>query len=340
MGAKESIDIIRDSSEEIISEDELTDLLEQDENPVAYEGFEPSGLAHIAFGLYRPLIIQEHIDAGIDFKILLADYMAEKNGRLDGDPAKIRESGEYFVEVLEASELDLDDVDILWQSDIVEDPEYWNIATEVATNHSLNRAERTLPKEDRNHAKNPFDTFYPSMQCADMFYLDADISQMAMDQRKVNMLAREVAPRIDRDKPVAIHGKFLPSLSGPEHKMDKSISGTSIYVHDSSEEIEEKIHSAYCPPAKSDNNPILEYAEEIIFRANDELFIPREQKYGGDLLVESYEELGDVYVSGGLHPEDLKKGVSKSLDELISPIRSHFNQSESAEELYENVLNH
>lgn len=33
--------------------------------------------------------------------------------------------------------------------------------------------------------------FYPSMQCADIFFLKADICQLGMDQRKVNMLARE-----------------------------------------------------------------------------------------------------------------------------------------------------
>ena len=32
--------------------------------------------------------------------------------------------------------------------------------------------------------------FYPCMQCADVFFLKADICQLGMDQRKVNMLAR------------------------------------------------------------------------------------------------------------------------------------------------------
>lgn len=32
--------------------------------------------------------------------------------------------------------------------------------------------------------------FYPCMQAADVFFLKADICQLGMDQRKVNMLAR------------------------------------------------------------------------------------------------------------------------------------------------------
>lgn len=32
---------------------------------------------------------------------------------------------------------------------------------------------------------------YPCMQCADIFHLKTDICQLGLDQKKVNMLARE-----------------------------------------------------------------------------------------------------------------------------------------------------
>lgn len=48
---------------------------------------------------------------------------------------------------------------------------------------------------------------YPAMQCSDIFFLKADICQLGMDQRKVNMLAREYCdvaePRI-KDKPIIL----------------------------------------------------------------------------------------------------------------------------------------
>ena len=40
--------------------------------------------------------------------------------------------------------------------------------------------------------------FYPCMQCADIFFLKADICQLGMDQRKVNMLAREYCDDVKR----------------------------------------------------------------------------------------------------------------------------------------------
>jgi len=327
---------IRDASEEIIGFEDLENMLESDKTPVAYEGFEPSGPAHIAVGVYRPLIIQEFMDAGIDFKILLADYMAEKNGRMGGDPELVDDASKYYEEVLKASSLETDGLEVVRQSDIIEDPEYWKIATEVSSNHTENRAKRTLPRKDRDSTNDVFDLLYPSMQCADLFYLDADISQMATDQRKVNVLAREVAEDLDEEKPVAVHGKFLPSLQGPKQKMDKSIEDTSIYIHDSAEEVDRKIHSAYCPP-NLDNNPIIEYCKEIIFRANDSLLISREEKHGGDVRLESYEELEEQYSSGEIHPEDLKNTVSRELNQLIKPLREHFENSEEAYKAYESV---
>ena len=32
---------------------------------------------------------------------------------------------------------------------------------------------------------------YPCMQCADIFFLKADVCQLGLDQRKVNVLAKE-----------------------------------------------------------------------------------------------------------------------------------------------------
>ncbi len=54
---------------------------------------------------------------------------------------------------------------------------------------------------------------YPCMQCADIFHLKADICQLGMDQRKVNVLAREYCDQIKRKfKPVILSHHMLPGL--------------------------------------------------------------------------------------------------------------------------------
>jgi tyrosyl-tRNA synthetase len=53
--------------------------------------------------------------------------------------------------------------------------------------------------------------FYPCMQCADIFHLKADICQLGLDQRKVNMLAREYCTAVKiKHKPIILsHRMFL-----------------------------------------------------------------------------------------------------------------------------------
>ena len=51
------------------------------------------------------------------------------------------------------------------------------------------------------------------MQCADIFFLKADVCQLGMDQRKVNMLAREYAEAIAmKQKPVIVSHHMMMGL--------------------------------------------------------------------------------------------------------------------------------
>merc|ERR1712167_84256 len=68
---------------------------------------------------------------------------------------------------------------------------------------------------------------YPAMQCADIFHLKADICQLGMDQRKVNMLAREYCEQSKiKLKPVILSHKMLAGLKQGQEKMSKSDVGS------------------------------------------------------------------------------------------------------------------
>ena len=49
MDLDERIEIVKNNAEEIVTLEELKFLLETNERPSAYVGFEPSGLVHIGF---------------------------------------------------------------------------------------------------------------------------------------------------------------------------------------------------------------------------------------------------------------------------------------------------
>lgn len=347
--------ILRPPTEEVITLEDLRILLETEEHPTAYDGFEPSGLAHLPLGLLRPIKLQDLLEAGCRFKLLLADWHAMINNKMGGDLERIRIAGEYLLEVWKAAGIDLNGVQIIWASDQVADPDYWKLVINVARNVTLKRILRALPIMGRivGELEEAAQIFYPAMQVADIFYMRVDICQLGLDQRRANILARELAPKLGFKKPVAVHHHMLMGLQGPVRpmgfeeneqmdleiasKMSKSIPETSIFVHDDLETIKNKLQKAYCPPKSSDGNPVLEYARYIIFRKLGKIYIDRPSKYGGPIEYYSYEELERDYVEGKLHPMDLKMGVAEALDQLIKPIREHFEKDSRAKMLYEFV---
>ncbi len=355
MDIEEKISIFKSISYEIITEKDLKELFETKTHPVAYDGFEPSGIAHLPFGIYRPLLINELLKTGIKFKLLLADTFAWINLKFGGDIEKIRKVGEYFIEVWKAAGVDFSKVEVCWHKDFISDEEYWRKVILIAQNHTLRRTLRALTIAGRVESMENSTSiiFYPSMQCADIFHLDVDICQLGLDQRKVNVLAREIAEKLKWKKPIAVHHNLLMGLKGPikpQHmdedlrkdviitsKMSKSKPDTAIFVHDSYDEIKRKLRGAYCPQKEANDNPILQYFKEIVFRRYDRVIIERPAKYGGNLEVLSYDELESRYIKGEIHPLDLKDTLAKYLNEMIAPIREHFEKNKKARKLFEEI---
>ncbi|MBI4181435.1 MAG: tyrosine--tRNA ligase [Candidatus Aenigmarchaeota archaeon] len=353
--------LIRGVAEEIITPEELRSLLEQKAHPVAYDGFEPSGLAHLPFGVYRPLLLKDLLKAGVKFKLFLADWHAALNHKMGGSLEAIRQVGDYFVEVWKAAGVDLEKVQVVWASDLCTRREYWERVIRVAKHTSVLRATRALSIMGRREGEllEVAQYFYPAMQVADIFELGVDITQLGMDQRRANILAREVAEKLGWAKPVVVSHHMLTGLQGQAEpdaaqvyddnaqvsrqiaaKMSKSRPQSAIFVHDSLQEIEQKLQGAFCPPKQVEGNPILDYAKEIVFRAQKELVLERPAKYGGELAFSSAADLEEAYRKGEVHPLDLKKAVALAVDQRVAPIRAHFEKQKRAKELLAQVRAH
>ena len=86
------------------------------------------------------------------------------------------------------------------------------------------------------------------MQCTDIFFLKADVCQLGVDQRKVNMLAREYCDAAGiKLKPIILSHHMLYGLFKGQAKMSKSNKESAIFMEDSEEDVERKITNAYCP---------------------------------------------------------------------------------------------
>lgn len=351
MEIKEKLNLIKEVGEEIITEQELKELLKKKKNPIAYDGFEPSGNIHIAQGILRAINVNKMTKAGCKFIMLVADWHGWANNKMGGNLDKIQTVGKYFIEVWKASGMDLKNVEFIWVSELVKDTEYWKKVMQVARNNTVKRIIRCSQIMGRKESESlsAAQILYPCMQAADIFYLKADIVQLGMDQRKVNVLAREVGEKLGYWKPVVVSHHMLIGLGEPvsdekdvveraiDMKMSKSNPDSAIFMNDSVEEVNRKIKKAYCPEKQIIENPILEYCKYIIFERFDSVKIERPEKFGGNLEIKSYSELEKIFAKGDLHPLDLKNTVAKYINELLEPVREHFKKNKKAAELLKKV---
>lgn len=351
MDTETKMDLMKQVGEEILTEDELRELFETKTHPIAYDGFEPSGKLHIAQGIMRSINVNKVLKTGMKFKMWLADWFGWMNNKMGGDLDKIRKVGEYQLEVFKASGMNVDNIQFLWASDEMDKREYWKKVVNIARNNTVTRITRCsqIMGRKEGEALSAAQIFYPCMQCADIFHLEADVTQLGVDQRKVNVLAREVGPKLGFWKPVVVSHHMLMGLGQPtsdsdnpqdrllDLKMSKSKPDTAIWMTDTEEEIKRKIKKAYCPEKIIEENPVMEYCKYIIFETSQTLKIERPAKFGGDIEIPDYGQLVKIYKAGELHPADLKAVVAEKTNELIAPVRKHFEKNARARKLLEEV---
>lgn len=351
MDIQEKLTMIKQVGEEIVTEEELKNVIETKKHPIAYDGFEPSGIdIHIAQGLMRAININKMVKAGVKFKMLIADWHAWANNKMAGDLERIQKVGKFYVEVWKACGMDLKNVEFVWANELMKDQEYLKTVMQVARNNTVKRIIRTSQIMGRSESDSlqASQIFYPCMQCADIFHLKADITQLGMDQRKVNVLAREMGHKMGFPKPVIVSHHMLIGLGEPpkgektveraiEMKMSKSNPDSAIFMNDSNEEVIRKIKKAYCPEGVTEENPILEYNKYIIFEKFDAVNVERSEKFGGNLEFRSYTELEKLFREKKLHPMDLKQSTASYLNQLIEPVRKKLEKNPATKKLAEEI---
>jgi len=321
---------------EVVTEPEVRELFKTHERPRAYIGFEPSGALTVAH-LITARKILDLADAGCDVTVFLADWHAWINDKLGGDLARIEAAGRYMQAAFTALGAGPSRVRFRWAHELTGRSDYWARVVRVAKATTLARTRRAMSIMGRGEEEGNVDTswlFYPSMQGADIFELPVELAYGGMDQRRAHVLAREVAHHYAWPVPVAIHTPLLSSLKGGgrmnpaegvfESKMSKSDPSTGISIPTHRAEIAERVGAAFCPAKEVDGNPVVEIVRYIAFPWEGRFAVDRAAKHGGPLDFASEEEFLDVWVKGGLHPQDLKAAVAASLDRILAPAHAYF----------------
>ncbi|CAL8471133.1 g10675 [Coccomyxa elongata] len=327
---------------ECIQPDELKNLLDKKPNPVAYDGFEPSGRMHIAQGVMKALNVNKLTRCKVIFKFWVADIFAQMNNKLGGDIEKIRTTGRYFVEIWKAIGMEGIGEKVLFlnaSEEIAKHArEYNDIMMDVMESFTQDRILRCTQIMGRSETDelSPAQIIYPCMQCADIFFLKADICQLGLDQRKVNVLAREYCTKIKRKlKPVILSHEMLPGLLEGQEKMSKSDPNSAIFMEDSAEDVERKINNAFCPEGIIEGNPCIKYITLIILPWTGEFTVSNADGTSRKYLDAA--ELERAFADGALSPSDLKPALAAALNAILQPVRDHFENNAEAKQLLQDV---
>jgi tyrosyl-tRNA synthetase len=315
-------DLVLRNTTEIVQEEELDELLEEEESPNTYVGYETSGPLHLGHWLsIRKL--QDLQKAGFDLTVLFADLHTYLNKK--GEEEWIQAMTEYWQATFEALGVD---ADFVRGREFQEDTEYFHDILQLSLNTTINRGTRSMQEVARGDrdSQSISQIVYPLMQALDIEYLDVDLAMGGIEQRKIHMLAREVLPKIGYDKPTCIHHPLVVSLTGGD-KMSSSKPETMFPLHASEETVKSRIQDAYCPSGEVEDNPIIQICQYHIFGDDEELDIERPGEYGGNIHYSSLGELEDDFESGELHPQDLKNGVATHVADKLEPVRDYFREN-------------
>lgn len=343
METQQKLELISRGAEEILTDDDLIELIRTGQPLNVYIGFEISGKIHLGSGIVCMQKIVDLQKAGAKCTIFLADYHSWINDKFSGNLSKIVAiANGYFKEGLKAGLRcvggDPEEVDFVLASELYRtNPDYWAKVLEVGKNTTLSRLQRSITIMGREEGEeiDGAKLIYPLMQVADVFEMNISIALSGMDQRKAYVIMRDVADKVEcnklRDsqgnkiKPVAIHVPLILGLSKDEEKMSKSSPQSAIFIHDSEEEIKLKIQETYCPEGEVRDNPILNWVKIIVFHSPDKkLTVKRTAEHGGDKTYQNYADLEKDFAEKKLHPLDLKNAVTSYLIEFLAPARQYF----------------
>ena len=325
MDTAERTELVTRFTEEVIEESEIESLFEGDE-PTAYIGYAPTGEMHIGhFTTMRKLA--DFVEAGVDVTVLVADLHAHLDDAKS--PFELLEARSAYYEttieaMIEAAGADPDAVSFVRGTEFQLEEPYTMDLYRMLAETTLSRAQRAGSEVVRQ-SENPKlgGLVYTLMQALDVAALDADIAYGGIDQRGIYMLAREQLPDHGYHKPACVFAPLLSGLSGG--KMSASEAGSKINLTDDDDAVAEKITGAYCPAGDVEGNGVLEYLRFLVFPVFEErgrtFVVERPEEYGGDLEYDGYDTLESDFVSGELHPADLKPAAAEAIADVIDPVR-------------------
>ncbi|MBL7054291.1 tyrosine--tRNA ligase [Candidatus Woesearchaeota archaeon] len=324
MDISKKLELVKRNTEEIVTEEELIELLKNKKKPAVYLGTAITGKPHVAYILWI-LKLADFLKAGFKVKLLLADL----HGALDNTPWDLlKKRYEYYSLVIPAMfksiDADISNFEIIKGSSFQKNADYFFDVLKMTTMTSVHDAKKA-GSEVVKQSDNPklSGLIYPIMQALDEEYLKVDIQYGGTDQRKILMFAREYLPKVGYKKRIEVMTPLIPGLIGK--KMSASEEESKIDLLDDEKTVNKKLNKAYCPEGIVEDNGVLSFIKYVLMvikqDKNEKFVIERPEKWGGNLSYKTYECLEKDFKEKKVHPMDVKLALAKEINKLLDPVR-------------------
>ncbi|KAF5350027.1 hypothetical protein D9756_009154 [Leucocoprinus leucothites] len=356
----EKWELISRRLQEVLGGDSIKTILAEGRAPKAYWGTAPTGRPHI--GYFVPLTkIADFLLAGVEVKVLLADVHAFLDN-MKAPLELVAHRTKYYEFVLRAVFMSLgipiSRLHFVQGSDYQLTKEYnmdnYKLCATV-TEHDAKKAGAEVVKQVESPLLSGL--LYPGLQALDEQYLDVDFQFGGVDQRKIFTFAELYLPRLGYKKRAHLMNAMVPGLAGG--KMSSSDPNSKIDFLDTPELVRKKIKAAFCEEGNVEDNGVLAFVEAVLipisqlridrlkgssileaglgdqrpFISDDApegtvFTVERDVKFGGNSHYKSFDEMKAEFEEKKLHPKDLKISVASSINRLLEPIRSAYEENE------------
>lgn len=337
MNSQEKYNLITRNLQEVLGENDIKKILEERDLNL-YWGTAPTGKPHV--GYFVPMSkIADFLSAGCNVTILFANLHAYlDNMKAPWELLKYRT--EYYQVVIKAMlqgiNVPIEKLKFVSGTDYQLSEKYtldvYKLSAMV-TAHDAKKAGAEVVKQST--APPLSGLLYPGLQALDEEYLGCDVQFGGVDQRKIFVFAEEFLPKLGYKKRAHLMNKMVGGLTGD--KMSSSDPNSKIDLLDTKKQVEKKLKKAFCEEGNIEKNPILAFIKTVIIPINvlatgkGSFEITRPEKYGGNSLYNSYEELEQAFADKQIHPGDLKKSAADYLNRLLDPVRKVFEDPKMQE---------
>lgn len=335
------LELITKDLKEVIGLKELEEKINSGKELSAYWGTAPTGKPHV--GYLVPMIKIAHLlKADCNVKILFADLHAF----LDAMKSTFEQLDyrtkyyEFIIKgLLECLNVDITKLEFVKGSEYQLSKEYTLDVYKLMSKITLDAAQKG-GAEVVKQSENPLlsGMVYPILQVLDEVYLKTDIELGGVDQRKIFMMSRDHLHKLGYKPNIHLMNQMIPNLTGKsiDEKMSSSDINSKIDLLDTPKDIKKKINKAYLEP-KNIDCPLFMFIRYVVFpilELKNEIFIiNRDEKWGGPMTFNDYEDLTNNYIKDKVTPPDIKLGITDFLIKLLEPLKIKFDNNNEIQQI-------